>query len=95
MKSSDFATLGRTHLAAIKHFPVVEFADYERSLATMQETLQLLQQAYLGTSHRAGRLGHRRQGWGAGGAPTSYAASTGPSIRAASRCTPSPPPTAA
>jgi polyphosphate kinase 2 (PPK2 family) len=53
MKSSDFATLGRTHLAAIKHFPVVEFADYECRLATMQETLQLLQQAYLGTSHRA------------------------------------------
>jgi polyphosphate kinase 2 (PPK2 family) len=53
VKSRDFSTLGHPHLAGIKHFPVVEFADYERRLATMQETLQLLQQAYLGTSHRA------------------------------------------
>jgi hypothetical protein len=28
---------------------VVEFADYERRLAEMQETLQRVQQAYLGT----------------------------------------------
>jgi polyphosphate kinase 2 (PPK2 family) len=53
MKSSDFVTLDRPRLTAIKHFPTVEFADYERRLATMQETLQLVQQAYLGTSHRA------------------------------------------
>ena len=53
MKTSDFVTIGRTHLDAIKHFPVVEFADYERRLATMQETLQLVQQAYLGTARRA------------------------------------------
>jgi polyphosphate kinase 2 (PPK2 family) len=53
MKSSDFVAIGRPRLAAIKHFPVVEFADYERRLSTMQETLQLVQQAYLGTSHRA------------------------------------------
>src|SRR5580704_5172646 len=53
MKSTDFIISGKPHLSAIKHFPVVEFADYERRLATMQETLQLLQQAYLGTSHRA------------------------------------------
>ncbi len=53
MKSADFIVTGRPHLAAIKHFPVVEFADYERRLAEMQETLQLVQQAYLGTSHRA------------------------------------------
>ena len=31
----------------------MEFADYERRLAGMQETLQFVQQAYLGTSHRA------------------------------------------
>src|SRR5580704_16454276 len=53
MKSTDFIISGKPHLSAIKHFPVVEFADYERRLATMQETLQLVQQAYLGTSHRA------------------------------------------
>ena len=32
---------------------MIEFADYERRLAEMQETLQRVQQAYLGTSHRA------------------------------------------
>ena len=53
MKSTDFVALSRPHLAAAKHFPTVEFADYERRLAGMQETLQLVQQAYLGTSHRA------------------------------------------
>jgi len=53
MKSADFVALDRPRLTAIKHFPVVEFADYERRLATMQETLQLVQQAYLGTTHRA------------------------------------------
>jgi AMP-polyphosphate phosphotransferase len=53
MKSADFVVLNRPHLAAIKRFPTVEFADYERRLSSMQETLQFVQQAYLGTSHRA------------------------------------------
>jgi polyphosphate kinase 2 (PPK2 family) len=53
MKASDFVITGRPRLATIKQFPVVEFADYERRLASMQETLQLVQQAYLGTTHRA------------------------------------------
>ena len=53
MKSTDFVVTERPRLAAIKRFPVVEFADYERRLAEMQETLQRVQQAYLGTSHRA------------------------------------------
>ena len=53
MKAADFLVSGRPHLAAIKRFPVVEFADYERRLINMQQTLQLIQQAYLGTSHRA------------------------------------------
>jgi polyphosphate kinase 2 (PPK2 family) len=53
MKSADFAMIGRPKLGAIKHFPVVEFADYERRLSAMQETLQFVQQAYLGTSNRA------------------------------------------
>ncbi len=53
MKADDFVVTGRPRLAAIKRFPVVEFADYERRLGAMQETLQLVQQAYLGTSHRA------------------------------------------
>ena len=53
MKPADFVVLSRPHLAAAKRFPTVEFADYERRLAGMQETLQFVQQAYLGTSHRA------------------------------------------
>jgi polyphosphate kinase 2 (PPK2 family) len=53
MKSADFVVTGRPRLASIKHFPAVEFADYERRLSAMQETLQLVQQAYLGTTHRA------------------------------------------
>ncbi len=53
MKPADFVVLDRPRLAAIRHFPSVEFADYERRLTTMQETLQLVQQAYLGTPHRA------------------------------------------
>ena len=53
MKSTDFVVNERPRLAAIKRFPAVEFADYERRLAKMQETLQRVQQAYLGTSHRA------------------------------------------
>ncbi len=53
MKSTDFVVAGRPRLAAVKRFPVVEFADYERRLAEMQKILQRVQQAYLGTSHRA------------------------------------------
>src|SRR6266536_3596622 len=32
MKATDFAVTGRPQLAAIKRFPVVDFADYERRL---------------------------------------------------------------
>jgi AMP-polyphosphate phosphotransferase len=53
MKASDFVVSERPRLAAIKHFPVVEFADYERRLVGMQQILQRVQQAYLGTSQRA------------------------------------------
>jgi AMP-polyphosphate phosphotransferase len=53
MKAADFVVRGRPRLAAIKHFPTVEFADYERRLSAMQETLQRVQQAYLESSHRA------------------------------------------
>ena len=53
MKSTDFVLTERPRLAAIKRFPAVEFADYERRLAEMQQTLQRVQQAYLGTLHRA------------------------------------------
>ena len=53
MNSSDFLVSGRPQLAAIKRFPEVKFADYERRLAEFQTTLQRVQQAYLGTAHRA------------------------------------------
>jgi len=53
MKTVDFVVTKRPRLSAIKRFPTVDFADYERRLGAMQETLQLVQQAYLGTSHRA------------------------------------------
>jgi len=53
MNSADFLVSGRPQLAAIKRFPEIKFADYERRLAELQTTLQRLQQAYLGTSHRA------------------------------------------
>jgi AMP-polyphosphate phosphotransferase len=53
MKASDFVVSERPRLASIKHFPVVEFADYERRLAGLQQILQRVQQAYLGSSQRA------------------------------------------
>ena len=53
MNSGDFVVSGQLQLAAIKRFPVVEFADYECRLAEIQKTLQRVQQAYLGTSQRA------------------------------------------
>jgi AMP-polyphosphate phosphotransferase len=53
MKSADFVVAKRPRLAAIEHFPKVDFSDYEHGLAAMQETLQRVQQAYLGTPQRA------------------------------------------
>ncbi|HKQ85974.1 MAG TPA: hypothetical protein VJS43_04305, partial [Candidatus Acidoferrales bacterium] len=53
MNSTDFLVSGRPQLDAIKRFPEVKFADYERRLTELQATLQRVQQAYLGTSHRA------------------------------------------
>ncbi len=53
MKATDFAVSRRPRLAEVKRFPSVDFADYERRLAEMQQILQRVQQAYLGTKHRA------------------------------------------
>ena len=49
MKTADFVVDKRPNLAAIDRFPKVDFADYERRLGDLQETLQRIQQAYLGT----------------------------------------------
>jgi AMP-polyphosphate phosphotransferase len=53
MQSRNFVVRRRPRLAAIKAHPKMDFADYERRLATLQGALQLIQQAYLGTSERA------------------------------------------
>jgi AMP-polyphosphate phosphotransferase len=53
MKSKHFLVPKRFRLAAVKHHPQVEYADFEHQLRVMQHTLQQLQQAYLGTAHRA------------------------------------------
>ncbi len=53
MKTADFVVAKRPKLAAIDGFPKVDFSDYERRLSDSQETLQRVQQAYLGTPQRA------------------------------------------
>jgi polyphosphate kinase 2 (PPK2 family) len=53
MKPQNFVVARRPRLADISEHPKMDFADYERSLVSLQGTLQLIQQAYLGTSQRA------------------------------------------
>jgi polyphosphate kinase 2 (PPK2 family) len=53
LQSRFFVVRRRPRLAAIKSHPEMDFADYERRLASLQQALQLIQQAYLGTSERA------------------------------------------
>jgi polyphosphate kinase 2 (PPK2 family) len=53
MKTADFVVAKRPRLSDIDRFPEVDFADYERRLVDLQTTLQRVQQAYLGTNHRA------------------------------------------
>ena len=53
MKTADFVVSKRPRLSEIQRFPKVEFADYERRLEELQETLQRVQQAFLGTVQRA------------------------------------------
>lgn len=53
MKSQSFVVTRRPRLAKITQHPEIDFADYERQLASMQGVLQLIQQAYLGTAERA------------------------------------------
>jgi polyphosphate kinase 2 (PPK2 family) len=49
----DFVVRRRPRLAEITEPPKMDFADYERRLTSLQGALQLIQQAYLGTSERA------------------------------------------
>jgi polyphosphate kinase 2 (PPK2 family) len=53
MMAPSFAVTRRPQLAQITDHPKMEFADYERRLTSLQGVLQLIQQAYLGTSERA------------------------------------------
>jgi polyphosphate kinase 2 (PPK2 family) len=53
VKAEDFIVCKRPRLGSITKHRKVEFADYERRLASMQSTVQAIQQAYLGTRERA------------------------------------------
>ncbi len=53
INSRRFKVARRPQLAEITEHPRMDFADYERRLTSLQGVLQLIQQAYLGTSERA------------------------------------------
>src|SRR5438552_18498634 len=48
-----FLVTRRPRLSKLADYPQLDFADYERRLASLQGVLQLIQQAYLGISERA------------------------------------------
>jgi AMP-polyphosphate phosphotransferase len=48
-----FVVKHRPRLSKLTDYPELDFADYERRLASLQRVLQLIQQAYLGSSERA------------------------------------------
>ena len=49
----NFIVTGRPQLSELVGHPELDFADYERRLVSLQGLLQLIQQAYLGTSDSA------------------------------------------
>ncbi len=53
MKPKNFIVKGRFELSEVLEHPEVGFAAYERRLKSLQATLQMVQQAYLGTQERA------------------------------------------
>ncbi len=53
MTSRRFRVVSRPRLADNAEHPRMDFADYERRLASLQAVLQMIQQAYLQTSERA------------------------------------------
>jgi len=53
VKTEDFIVSKRPRLAEIRDFPEISVANFERRLRALQERLQLVQQAYLGTAERA------------------------------------------
>src|SRR5262245_13609129 len=48
-----FVVKSRPRLSKLTDYPELDFAAYERRLASLQGVLQLIQQAYLGSSERA------------------------------------------
>ncbi|MBV8103970.1 MAG: polyphosphate kinase [Hyphomicrobiales bacterium] len=64
MNSGRFRVVSRPRLADLIEHPKMDFADYERRLASLQGVLQLIQQAYLQTSERAIIV---LEGWDTGG----------------------------
>src|SRR4030088_687295 len=69
MKAEDFVISRRPRLAAVSNFPKIAIADYERRLKPLQDTLQLVQQAYLGTPERAAVV---LEGWDTAGKAGSF-----------------------
>jgi AMP-polyphosphate phosphotransferase len=53
MQPQDFLVIRRPRLAEVTDFPKISLSDYERLLKSLQNNLQLVQQAYLGTAERA------------------------------------------
>jgi polyphosphate kinase 2 (PPK2 family) len=53
VKTEDFIVSRRPRLDAVTHFPEISIADYEQRLKSLQNQLQMVQQAYLGTAERA------------------------------------------
>jgi len=53
MQTEDFLVAKRPRLAEVSDFPEISIAEYEQRLKSLQNNLQLVQQAYLGTAERA------------------------------------------
>ena len=53
MKTENLIVYKRPRLAEIREFPEIAMANFERRLRSLQDKLQLMQQAYLGTRERA------------------------------------------
>src|SRR5215813_13167837 len=59
-----FVVTRRLRLSKLTDYPELDFADYERRLASLHGVLQLVQQAYFGSSERALIV---LEGWGTAG----------------------------
>jgi AMP-polyphosphate phosphotransferase len=53
LKTDNYIVSKRLRLAEVTHFPKMSVADYEHRLTSLQNQLQMIQQAYLGTAERA------------------------------------------